>query len=376
MTKLIHMIRVTVLRSFRDFSTNIILIAMPLALIFILGTTFSSQSSQGFDLSDMTVHLSGNQDSDFVIGLENVLKETLTEESKIVYSTYENSKPLLENNQITCFIEIDDRNQQVTIYKNQLINFDASMIEGVVRTFTNRTNTIYTIAMVNPEYLSNIDHSDNDITERIGLDRTITLTAKDYYGVSMIILFVMYGVMTPVYEILSDRETGLLNRMEVANVRPLTVLMSKMIGYTLVSAIRVYAVVIIATMLTDIYWGINPILPMLYILAFLTTLTAVGIAVGYSIKEVSSANSIINIFIVFSAFMGGSYIQIDNIPVIKDLGKYVSINWWANKGLMTSIFSNDNTILFQGLIMCAVVTVVLSVVGIYSIQKGEKKFDR
>lgn len=376
MTKLIYMIKVTIIRSIRDVGTNLILIAMPLALIFILGTTFSNASTIGNNLADMTIHISAEEDSNFANGLIEVLSGTLSDNSEIVRSTFEESKDLLQSNRITCFIEIDEENLSVKIYKNQIINFDASMIEGVVRTYTHRTNVLYMIALIDPEYLMTIDNESTDITQRIGLNKAIALTAKDYYGVSMIILFVMYGTMTPVFEILSDRDKGLLNRVEVANVKPATVLLSKMIGYTLVSAIRVYAVVILGTLFTNIYWGATPWLPMFYILAFLTTLTAIGIAVGYSVKEVAAANSIINIFIVFSAFMGGSYMQIDNIPVLKDIAKYVSINWWANKGLMSSIFNNDNTILFQGLMMCGLVTLVLGVVGFRAIMKGEKKFDR
>ncbi len=376
MTKLLQMIKITILRSFRDISTNIILIAMPLALIFILGMTFSNVSSQGINLADMTIHVSAEDDSTFAKGLVEVLKETISEDSVIKYSTYEESKELLENNKITCFIEVDDENFTVKIYKNQIINFDASMIEGVVRTYTKRANVFYLITLVDPLYVTAIEEENVDITKQVGLDKSITLTHKDYYGISMIILFVMYGTMTPVYEILSDRQRGLLNRVDIANVKASTVLVSKMVGYTIVSAIRVFAVVLISTLLTNIYWGVNPWIAMLYILAFLTTLTAVGIAIGYSIKEVTAANTIMNIFIVFSAFMGGTYIQIDNIPVIKDIGKFVSINWWANKGLMTSIFRNDNTILIQGLIMCGVVTLVLAIFAINAIRKGERKFDR
>jgi hypothetical protein len=349
---------------------------MPLALIFILGTTFSSANSQGFNLSDMTVNISAEEDSDFAEGLIEVLEGTLSEGSSIVYSNLEESEPLLENNKITCFIEVDEENKTVRIYKNQIINFDASMIEGVVRTYTNRANTIYTIAMVNPQYLGSIDHEDTNITQKIGLDKEINLTAKDYYGIAMTVLFVMYGAMTAIYEIQSDRTDGLLNRMEIANVKPLTVLASKMLGYTIVSAIRVYGVIFISYITVGIYWGITPLLSMAYIFMFIMAITAVGIAVGYSIKEVAAANTIINVFIVFSAFVGGTYIQVDNIPILKDVGRYLSVNWWANKGLMTSIFSNDNTILYQGMIMYAVVIVVLGIYGVYIIGKGEKKFDR
>ena len=371
MAKIFSIVKMILLRNYRDLSSNIIIIAMPLALILILGSTFNGGGAKGFELTDLEIHISNYKESQFGSGLVEILEEMISSNGIIKVSTLDESKELIEGNEITCFIDIDNKSNEITIYKNQMVNFESSLIEGVIRTYVERSNAIYKVLHFNPGTVLGEDNDGYDYTQRVSLDKEITMNAGDYYGITMTLLFVLYGAMSPIFEIMSDRYKGLLNRMEISNASPKIIMIGKMIGYTLVALVRVYIVVILGSKIMDINWGNNLLIQMLYIGLFVIMTTSVGIMLGYWLKAENQASTAVNLYIVVTAFIGGTYTSVSQFGFLSKIGKYVSIIWWANQGVLQSIFTNNFTVMKQGTIIFTTIIVLSSFISFRNIKKGE-----
>ena len=362
--KVLSIAKKIILRSLRDVNTMLIMCAMPLVIMFILGLAFDSMmgTDGNIELDDMNISYTIiGEEGQISEEISNLMDELLSDGSTYTMADDKQEEiDKLRAAKITAYVEIDEVNQQITLYKNNKVNTSSSIIETALRAFADRYNTIVEIAKVNPMALQSI-LSQTEQTEyitKVGLNDRYQPSAMDYYGVVMTILFILYGFLVPLSEVILDKTQGLTTRVSVTPVKPAEKFIGSVLGYVSVTTIRTTVVVVMSVILYDVNWGENPLYPFLLIFAFIVAGTSLGMFIGEVFKSESAAASAGHFFIVISAFFGGAYMALEDMGTIAEIGKYFSLIWWANTGITNQIYNNDYGNMITAFILFGALTIV------------------
>lgn len=360
--KILSVAKTILFRNLRDVNTMLIMCAMPIAIIFILGLAFDSQvGSNGITLDELHItHTVIGEEAALSQGVETMMEALLSYDS--IYEAADDKEEQLDKLRaanITAYIEIDEINSRITLYKNNRVNTASSIIETALRSFAARYNTVVEIAKVNPAALQTILNNDNneEYIHKTGLSEKYQPSAMDYYGVVMTVLFVLYGFLAPLQQVITDRDEGLTTRVHTAPIKPTEKFLGNVIGYVSLSSINSAIVVIVAKIAFGVNWGAQPLYPLLILFGLIVTVTSLGMMLGEIFKSETAAATFGHLFIVVSAFFGGAYIALEDMGAIADIGKYFSLIWWANNGIMNQIYNGD----YSNMITAIIVFVSLSV---------------
>ncbi len=346
--KILNIAKVIILRELRDVNIMLIMCAMPIAIIFILGLVFNSfigSGSSSFNLDDMSItYAVVGEQTQLSTELENLMDELLSEGSTYQRNDDAQSQiELLKESRLTAFIMIDEDTKQITLYKNSINNTSSSIVETAVRSFVAKYNLVMEIAAVNPMAIGQIlsDDGQTQYIEKTGLKERYQPSAMDYYGVAIAALFVLYSFLSPLVSIINDRKDKLALRISVTSVKPAETFLGTVMGYVTVACIRLTIVVIATKLLFHVNWGDKPLLPFLLLFAMVTMVTSIGMVLGQIFKTEAAAAPVGHSFIIASAFFGGAYVTLDNMGPLGSIGKYFSVIWWTNKGIINQIYNND-----------------------------------
>jgi len=360
--KILSIAKKIILRSLRDINTMLIMCAMPLALIFVLGLAFETQigSDSAIELNDMHITYTViGEKTDLSYGIENLMVELLSEGS--IYEMTDdkdNEIDKLKGAQITAFIEINEDEETVTLYKNNRVDTSSSIVESALRSFTARYNTIVEIAKVNPMAVQVIlsNNETEEYVEKVGLSEKYQPSAMDYYGVVMVVLFILYGFLTPLEEVITDKAEGLTTRVSTTPVKPIEKFIGNVLGYVSVTCIRAFIVIGVTIFFYDVNWGGNPTYSFLLLFALIVVMTSLGMLLGEVFKSNSAASTVGHLLIVVSGFFGGAYLALEDMGNIANVGKYFSLIWWANTGISNQIYNNDYSNMISAFIIFALLS--------------------
>lgn len=375
--KILSIAKTIILRSVRDINTMLIMCAMPLAIIFVLGLAFDSQVGGDGNITLEEMHITYTvigERTELSNGIETMMDEVLEEGS--TYTQVEDIDIQLEklkSMSITAYIEIDEESSTVKLYKNNRVNTSSSILESALRSFAARYNTIVEIAKVNPMALQTVLSSDenNEYIEKIGLQEKYQPSAMDYYGVAMVALFILYNFLTPLEMVMMDRKEGMTTRISTTAVRPIQVFLGKVLGFVAVGCINTTIVIVVSKLLFGVNWGENPIYPFMLLFAMIVMMTSLGMLLGEIFKSSSAASAVGHLFIVISAFFGGAYLALEDMGSIANFGKYFSVIWWANTGIMNQIYNNEYTSMITAVIIYGLLSALFLGTGLVFMNRKE-----
>lgn len=375
--KILSIAKTIILRSVRDINTMLIMCAMPLAIIFVLGLAFDSQVGGDGNITLEEMHITYTvigEGTELSNGIKTMMDEVLEEGS--TYTLVEDINIQLEklkSMSITAHIEIDEENSTVKLYKNNRVNTSSSILESALRSFAARYNTIVEIAKVNPMALQTVLSNDenNEYIEKIGLQEKYQPSAMDYYGVAMVALFILYNFLTPLEMVMMDRKEGMTTRISTTAVRPIQVFLGKVLGFVTVGCINTTIVIVVSKLLFGVNWGDNPIYPYMLLFAMIVMMTSLGMLLGEIFKSSSAASAVGHLFIVISAFFGGAYLALEDMGSIANFGKYFSVIWWANTGIMNQIYNNEYTSMITAVIIYGLLSVLFLGTGLVFMNRKE-----
>jgi len=253
----------------------------------------------------------------------------------------------LADAKITCFVTVDEDEKTFTLYKNTLNNTEASVVEAMMATYVARYNAVMQIVKVNPMALAELDMEKpaGDYTAMVALGQENNIKSMDYYGIAMVVLFVMYGFLQSYSNVIEERKTGTGNRTLVSPLQKATFFAGKMGGQLLTLMIQLGAVALFSAVVFGVSW-----------LVFSTE--GAGMTLGH-------------IVIVLSAFFGGSYVPLSQLGDLGVIGKFFSVIWWVQTGIINYIYLGETATLFKAILVCLSVTAVMFAISIFKLGKTE-----
>lgn len=330
--------------NFRDKKAMTPMVLFPIVLIMILGIVFSGTFKNSTGLKNQTVfyRIEGNNGT-VIDAFNEFIKQS--EKAGIKFSEVKDKQQGLysvRNNKCSGYMEIDSNNNKVVLYKNDWSHLGASVVEVILNTFVQRYNAVFEIARLNPQYLKNLNSNNSDYVKIISVDGKRQPSARDYYGVTMLTLIILYASLTGAWSIKHEKIKKTGKRMLCSPMKKYEMLTGKLIGTVLVTIIQIFIVILFSKYILRVYWGQNFAVILGIIISEIVMAVSIGVGVGIIIKNENAMSGILNIFIPFIVFFGGGYVPLSNFnsPIINLISKASPLKW-TNDAIFKVIYGGS-----------------------------------
>lgn len=235
-------------------------------------------------------------------------------------------------------------------------NIDGQIVKAVVDAFGNvmstaiiGKNTVIEEALsnnVDSDVFSNMSEAMTDMQESI---KNIKIEMEDvkvkgrkqinsasYYAVAMMSMFILYAASHGGRMLLEEKENITMQRMIIAGVSKLNILVGKFFTIFLIAVIQITFMIVFSHLALKVNWGnIYPVIAVSLISSFAVAGLGVFIAVlTYKSNNYKMANIFESAIIQGMALVGGSFIPVDVMPEAVQKLSFLSVNGIALKSYL------------------------------------------
>ena len=245
---------------------------------------------------------------------------------------------------------------KIEVYTNPSRPTSAGVVKAIVDEFVSRveegrtsgmTSILQLIAssLLTPqtaesearELFQNVDQSESTVItlkkNQEGAE-AIEFDILAYMAPGMALLFLMYTVSYGGRSILAERSQGTLPRMLVSPTNPSQILGGKVLGIFLTGVAQVGILILASSMFFGVKWG-DTLGVIMLILAAVFGATGWGMLITALARTPAQIGSIGSALMLIFGILGGSFIQLENMPpLIQTLSK-ITPNAWGLDGFTT-----------------------------------------
>jgi len=165
----------------------------------------------------------------------------------------------------------------------------------------------------------------------------VEFDALSYFAPGMALMFLMYTVSYGGRSILAEKSQGTLPRLLVSPTNSMQVLGGKVFGIFLTGAAQMLILVGASSLFFQLKWG-DALGVVLLVLAAVFGATGWGMLITALARTPAQVGSVGSAVMLIFAMLGGSLVQLDNLPaVVQTLGR-ITPNAWAMDGFTTLAF--------------------------------------
>lgn len=251
------------------------------------------------------------------------------------------------------------------------------MINSISKSY-NLINTIYSINPEKADTILNSTESSENLFNINKLSKDTVSSSIGYYGIAEIGLMVFFVLCYPLDKIINDRTSNIKNRINLSSVSNFKYYMCEYISTIILFEAWTVIVCTLCNLFLKVNYG-SYFLPMLFAaFGFITLMAGIGILASIFIKTpeaFSSFNKISEIITTFLTFVGGGYIAFvgDSGTFLDILGKISPLRWF-NNSLFKSIYSSDNTLLYNFVSVCILISLIFCLI-IFIFSRREAKIN-
>ena len=323
----------TLKQNWRDRSTYMEMLALPLVLIFILGASLNT-SFQIHRLPTIETALYIEGGGPAAVGLEQFLLENEREQLLNLHRVFspEEGQRQLEAGERHAFIHMTSGEEAALPAAIHLTvsgqnSLRTKVMESLLNSYVSSLSSTLPPEKIHPRSLSPSD---------------VMPGAIDYYAVTMLVMFLMYGAFYSVYGMKQSYLGPVGKRMASTPLPP----RQHYLGLVLasVTTMMLQAVIIIGftRWVFRVNWGTNPLLVGLIVLLTGLFATGMGTALAMLIQEETLAGNILNVLVPVMTFMAGGFFRINIAPGSwMAYGQFLSPNYLAQTALFTTIYGGD-----------------------------------
>jgi ABC-2 type transport system permease protein len=360
---MLKIIKKECIQNIREYKVMLIMTVMPLILIMLMGIAISGAFTQSeIEVADIKVSYIAS-DSDFNIALEQVLHSFINEDNIIIETSGDSGKSSVQSRDTDVFVTVDEESKTLEFFYNDEFNVKASIIEITLENFIRQYNLTTQVGYLNN---TNVD----GVIQTRFISELDDITAMDYYGVAMSILFVFYGVPMAISSVIKEKKNGTLSRILLTPTSKLEYLFGKVIGNTLVSVAQITFLMVGTILLFDVSWG-NVGMAWLLCVTMVIFGVSIGVALGYVFDNEDKAMGVIHVLIVIFGMFGGSYMPLRDLGLFGQVGKFFSPIWWNMNGLLDMIYGQSYNMLYQAMTVNFIGTFILLSLIAYMMNRKE-----
>jgi len=197
----------------------------------------------------------------------------------------------------------------------------------------------------------------------------VEFDALSYFAPGMALMFLMYTVSYGGRSILAEKSQGTLPRLLVSPTDSMQVLGGKVFGIFLTGAAQMLILVGASSLFFQLKWG-DAFGVVLLVLAAVFGATGWGMLITALARTPAQVGSVGSAVMLIFAMLGGSFIQLENLPaIVQTLGR-ITPNAWAMDGFTTLAFGGTLTTLSTPIL--ALLTMGIVLFSISSVLFGKK----
>ncbi|MNW48432.1 ABC-2 family transporter protein [compost metagenome] len=254
---------------------------------------------------------------------------------------------------------------ELSVLYSEKDTVEQSIVAVTLSTLTDATNSIRLAYEIMPQkenghqYVFEQLISDSDIS---GQPKT---TAMNYYGITMTVLVLFYGLSFSINNVHQDFKGNLGVKLRISPIPPIITVISLFTAGVLVSFAQASIVILFSKFVFNVYFGEH-----MYIIFLITLLgsmffNVLGLLLGVYINNRKLLNLIINIGIPVMIFVAGGYYRID-------LGyfSFISPVTYIQTLYFTYIYQNEILLPYAFTILLVITTGILVSLAMLSKYKG------
>jgi ABC-2 type transport system permease protein len=181
----------------------------------------------------------------------------------------------------------------------------------------------------------------------------------------MALMFLMYTVSYGGRTLLTERNLGTLPRLLVSPTNPTQILGGKMIGIFLTGAAQMLILILGTTLLFQLQWG-DPLAVLVLVLSAVFGAVGWGMLVTAIAKTPGQVSAIGSALMLTFGILGGTFVNMDNMPVWFRYMTKITPNAWGVDGFTTlalggglhDILSPTLALLVMGLLLFAIAVIL------------------
>ncbi|MTI94645.1 MAG: ABC transporter permease [Firmicutes bacterium] len=357
MKRMLTLFQYTLLRNLRDTSDSIFqMVVFPIVLIFILGMALGPAFEQQEFSATVTGYVNedaGPMGAYFDEFLADPEVGTVLDVKNL--ESREQGLELLAAGEIAALIYLDsDFSDNVFAGEEALIHVIGHsfmelrmvFVENVVDSFINGANAIQ--AMVS------MGVAEPEFTMATGVIEDVPVSASglmpgamDYYGVTMLVMIVMYGTLYASYTMGESYLSTIGRRIRGTPVSKAELYFGLIAANVVTIYVQVLIIIAFTHFVYDVNWGEN--IPMIFLLTFVFVVLATGLGTMMTMvtQDEARAGNLLNVLVVVSTFLAGGYFKI-SLPGPLMYLQYLSPNYLAQTAIFNTIYAGPA---FQVMIM-------------------------
>lgn len=205
-----------------------------------------------------------------------------------------------------------------------------------------------------------------------GQKEAASLTIHSYILPAMAIMFLLFICNVVFEDILREKESGTLLRMNISPMTMTEYIWSKILTSAMIGALCTFMLIGLGTIVFSIQWG--NIFSILLIVLCLNILIAGFISFLYSfVKTENQAGALLTSVILVMSLLGGSMVPVENFPRIIQNMSRLTVNYWGMKAFHMSILKEPFMGLAPVLTGMFAAGIMLSLFSSFFIQNNLKK---
>jgi len=368
--------------AFRDRAALILMLAAPFVLTVGLGLVtgrFSGNTSGLADITVIIVNLDNEQLGDALVDVFN--SDELAELIEpIASSDPEAARRLIDDDEAAAAIIIPEeftrsilpgpndfasldavalQPVQIEIYSNPSRPTSAGIVQSIVDEFVSRVEEGRTINLtailqmlysgrITPQQVEQASVAMNERIESSGpadslaitihsetpMDEPVEFDILAYIAPGMALMFLMYTVSYGGRSILAEKTQGTLPRLLVSPTSSTQILGGKIFGIFLTGAAQMLILIGATTLFFQVKWGDTAGLIIL-VLAAVIGATGWGMLITALARSPGQAASVGSAVMLIFGILGGSFINIDQMPPLVQSLSRITPNAWALDGFTT-----------------------------------------
>ena len=157
------------------------------------------------------------------------------------------------------------------------------------------------------------------------------LKIVSYYAPAMAIFFLLFTISFTSRSFFVDRDQGMVERMLAAPVRPISVLLGKVVSTFAFGAVSLAVIIATTTVVFGADWG-DPLAAALLSVAMLLAVTATTALVIVMARTQRQAEGIASFVIFGFALLGGNFVLVSSVPAVMQRLALLTPNGWVLRG--------------------------------------------
>ena len=296
----------------KDRSAVIWMVLVPCMYIFVFGNAFNNNNDPSASKATLGIY---NQDSGY---LSQRLQQSLVSENLAIQNMDS------ENGDVPprYIIIPPDFTEQVLNKKKTTVTFksrpDANLEAGATAEMAVRKAVIRLLVDISEISLQNSNISSESLeyienraplvtvsSINAGHNVTIPTGYNQQVPANIIMITMMIGFIYGASTLVEERQNGILKRIRTGPIAEFQLFLGKLLGVTLVALVQILLLLLLGRILFGVYFGNDPLALILVVFGFALTVGAMGLLLGFIIRDEERVISIsVILSIVMSAVSG------------------------------------------------------------------------